>query len=63
MKLRHVPAVLRHDPLFVLRNGRRMLAHTFRGSTWRSVSISSARARPSRVSRDPPPRARLRRLA
>ena len=27
----------RHDPLFVLRNGRRMLAHTFRGTTWRSM--------------------------
>ena len=29
--------VVRHDPLFVLRNGRRMLAHTFRGTTWRSA--------------------------
>jgi hypothetical protein len=37
MKVRHLPAVFRHDPVFVLRNGRRMLAHTFRGSTWRSV--------------------------
>jgi anaerobic magnesium-protoporphyrin IX monomethyl ester cyclase len=37
MKVRHLPAVLRHDPAFVLRNGRRMLAHTFRGSTWKSV--------------------------
>jgi anaerobic magnesium-protoporphyrin IX monomethyl ester cyclase len=37
MKLRHLPAALRHDPWFVLRNGPRMLAHTFRGSTWRSV--------------------------
>ena len=37
MKVRHLPAVVRHDPLFVLRNGRRMLAHTFRGTTWRSV--------------------------
>ena len=36
MKVRHIRAVLPHDPLFVLRNGRRMLAHTFRGSTWRS---------------------------
>jgi hypothetical protein len=34
----------RHDPAFVLRNGRRMLAHTFRGSTWRSmVGLESAR--------------------
>jgi radical SAM superfamily enzyme YgiQ (UPF0313 family) len=37
IKLRHIPNVLRHYPGFVLRNGRRMLAHTFRGSTWRSV--------------------------
>ena len=37
MKVRHVPAALRHDPGFVLRHGRRMLAHTFRGTTWRSV--------------------------
>ena len=37
MKLRHIPNVLRHYPGFVLRNGRRMLAHTFRGSTWRSA--------------------------
>jgi anaerobic magnesium-protoporphyrin IX monomethyl ester cyclase len=37
MKVKHVPAVLKHDPGFVLRNGARMLAHTFRGSTWRSV--------------------------
>jgi anaerobic magnesium-protoporphyrin IX monomethyl ester cyclase len=45
MKLRHVPAVLRHDPLFVLKNGHRMLAHTFRGSTWRSFAgLESSRA-------------------
>ena len=37
MKVRHMPAAFRHDPLFVLRNARRMMAHTFRGSTWRSV--------------------------
>jgi len=29
-KVRHVPSVLRHYPGFVLRNCRRMLAHTFR---------------------------------
>ena len=33
MKVRHVPAVLAHDPWFVARNARRMLGHTFRGST------------------------------
>jgi radical SAM superfamily enzyme YgiQ (UPF0313 family) len=37
MKVRHMPAAFRHSPGFVLKNGRRMLAHTFRGSTWRSV--------------------------
>ena len=37
MKVRHIPTVLRHYPWYVLRNGSRMLAHTFRGSTWRSA--------------------------
>ena len=37
MKVRHLPAVLRHDPWFVLTHMRRMLGHTFRGSTWRSL--------------------------
>src|SRR5687767_7489338 len=37
MKVRHLPAAFRHDPGFVLRNGRRMLAHTFRGTSWRSA--------------------------
>jgi radical SAM superfamily enzyme YgiQ (UPF0313 family) len=32
MKVRHIPAELRHDPLFVLKNGRKMFFHTFRGS-------------------------------
>jgi len=36
MKLRHLPAALAHDPGFILRNGLRMAAHTFRGSTWRT---------------------------
>ena len=36
MKLRHMPAAFRHDPGFVLRHARRMAAHTFRGSTWRT---------------------------
>ncbi len=37
MKVRHVPAVFRHDPGFVTRFGLRMLRHTFRGTklkTW-----------------------------
>jgi radical SAM superfamily enzyme YgiQ (UPF0313 family) len=37
MKLRHFPAALRHDPLFVARHAHRMFGHTFRGSTWRSA--------------------------
>jgi len=45
MKLRHLPSALRHDPVFVLRHGRRMLAHTFRGTTWRSaLGLESARS-------------------
>jgi radical SAM superfamily enzyme YgiQ (UPF0313 family) len=37
MKLRHIPRVLRTYPRFVLSHAPRMLAHTFRGSTWRSA--------------------------
>jgi radical SAM superfamily enzyme YgiQ (UPF0313 family) len=37
MKLRHMPVAFRHDPWFVVRHASQMLAHTFRGSTWRSV--------------------------
>jgi radical SAM superfamily enzyme YgiQ (UPF0313 family) len=37
MKLRHLPAVFRHDPWFVMRHAPQMMAHTFRGSTLRSV--------------------------
>src|SRR5207244_12608570 len=37
MKLRHLPKVIGHDPLFVAKNGLKMLAHTFRGSTIRSA--------------------------
>ncbi len=33
MKVRHMRAVLAWSPGFVLRHGRRMLAHTFRGSS------------------------------
>ena len=64
MKVRHMPTAFRHDPAFVLRNGRRMLAHTFRGSTWRSALRSRERAhRVLALPRDPARRARLRRLA
>jgi radical SAM superfamily enzyme YgiQ (UPF0313 family) len=37
MKVRHMPAAFAHDPLFVLRNWWKMLRHTFRGTTWRSI--------------------------
>jgi hypothetical protein len=37
MKLRHLPVALRDRPLFGLRHGWKMLAHTFRGSTLRSL--------------------------
>lgn len=44
LKLRHLPVAARHDPGFVLRHGRQMLAHTFRGTTWRSL-VGLERAR------------------
>jgi anaerobic magnesium-protoporphyrin IX monomethyl ester cyclase len=37
MKIRHMPAAFRHDPWFILSHAPQMLAHTFRGSTLRSV--------------------------
>jgi len=37
MKLRHLPRALVHSPLFGLRHGTKMLRHTFRGSTFRSL--------------------------
>ena len=37
MKTRHMPAVIAHDPGFVLRHWWQMLAHTFRGSSLRSL--------------------------
>jgi radical SAM superfamily enzyme YgiQ (UPF0313 family) len=37
MKTRHVPAVLAHDPMFVLRNLWKMMSHTFRGSSIKSM--------------------------
>ena len=37
MKTAHIPAVIRQEPWFVLRNWPKMLAHTFRGSSWRSM--------------------------
>jgi hypothetical protein len=45
MKVRHMRAAIAHDPWFVLTHGRRMLAHTFRGTTWRTwLGLESERA-------------------
>ena len=37
MKVAHIPSVIRQEPWFVLRNWPKMLAHTFRGSSLRSL--------------------------
>jgi anaerobic magnesium-protoporphyrin IX monomethyl ester cyclase len=37
MKVRHMPAAFVHSPGFVLRHGLQMLAHTFTGTTVRSI--------------------------
>jgi anaerobic magnesium-protoporphyrin IX monomethyl ester cyclase len=45
MKTKHIPAVFRHDPWFVLRNAPKMAAHTYRGSTLRTfLGLESDRA-------------------
>jgi radical SAM superfamily enzyme YgiQ (UPF0313 family) len=43
MKLRHMPAAFRHSPVFVLRHGLEMLAHTFTGESLRSILGLEAR--------------------
>src|SRR6266478_5115674 len=37
MKLRHLPTALLHSPGFAMRHGISMMAHTFRGSSFRSL--------------------------
>src|SRR6266436_3602174 len=37
MKIHHIPVVIRHDPRWVLFQGWKMFAHTFRGSSIRSA--------------------------
>jgi anaerobic magnesium-protoporphyrin IX monomethyl ester cyclase len=45
MKLKHMPAALRHSPWFVVRNARAMMRHTFAGSSVRSIlGLESDRA-------------------
>jgi anaerobic magnesium-protoporphyrin IX monomethyl ester cyclase len=45
MKLRHIWPALAHDTWFVMRHWPEMMAHTFRGSSWRSaIGLESDRA-------------------
>ena len=45
MKVKHMPAALKHSPLFVLRHCSQMLAHTFAGTTFKSLlGLESDRA-------------------
>ena len=45
IKMRHFPAAFLHSPWFCLRHGLAMIAHTFRGSSWRSwLGLEGARA-------------------
>jgi radical SAM superfamily enzyme YgiQ (UPF0313 family) len=37
MKVRHMPAALRLYPGYIIKHARRMMSHTFRGTTWRSL--------------------------
>jgi hypothetical protein len=37
MKARHMPSAFAHDPWFIARNALKMLRHTFRGSSLKSV--------------------------
>jgi hypothetical protein len=37
MKVRHLRPAFSHSPLFVMRNGAKMLAHTFRGVTLKTL--------------------------
>jgi radical SAM superfamily enzyme YgiQ (UPF0313 family) len=37
MKTRHMPAVIAHEPLFVMRHWWEMLSHTFRGTSLKSI--------------------------
>lgn len=44
IKTAHIPAVIAEDPWFVLRNWRKMLGHTFRGSSiWSALGLESDR--------------------
>ena len=45
MKARHIRAVFRDNPTFVLRHGRQMLAHTFRGGSFWASFLGPAKER------------------
>jgi anaerobic magnesium-protoporphyrin IX monomethyl ester cyclase len=45
IKLKHFPSALAHSPGWVVKHSRKMLSHTFAGSTWRSfVGLEGDRA-------------------
>ncbi len=45
MKLKHMPAALKHSPWYVLRNAPKMMRHTFAGTSLRSIfGLESDRA-------------------
>ena len=46
IKMRHFPAAFVHSPAFVLRHGLKMLAHTFAGSSLRSIFGLEQRSAP-----------------
>jgi anaerobic magnesium-protoporphyrin IX monomethyl ester cyclase len=37
MKVKHMPTAFAHDPRWIARHAWKLLAHTFRGSSWRSA--------------------------
>ena len=47
MKTRHIPAVIAHEPFFVMRHWWKMLTHTFRGTSLKSAWDWKATARSS----------------
>ncbi len=60
MKVRHLPAVLRHHTAFVARNGLKMLRHTFRGTSARTwLGLESERVAVQALQGDPAARARI----
>ena len=45
MKVKHMPSAFAHDPSWIARHALQLLAHTFRGSSWRSaLGLEDSRA-------------------